>query len=231
MKEEKDKYPFYCNYCGEPVYPILPMIRHMEVEHAAEVHAGPGEYDPRRKRISKVMGAVGSATIVIAALLLVLVVGLDLNLIVLPCIAAASLLYVGCGLYETKGRKAGDEILMDLLVDCDICGKRIQFRDLSLHLEATHPEQHAAVKKVDDPIEWAIIGLMGMGGVGFVIAYSALSVSEDTHIAFVILFVASLAAVGIGTALTVLFGELVYRPRTRRLAKEWVDRHPGTKRE
>lgn len=227
---------FYCNYCGEPVTVGLSMFHHIDRCHAAEVYIGPGEYDPGRKKRSIVIGIVGTAVIAAATLLVAVAFGAEMGgdavtLLVLLSLGLALLLYVYCGFYETKWRKPGDEILMDLLVDCDICGIRLPFRDLETHTALNHPDEHAIEKRLDDPVQWVAVALLGIGFGGAAVLWLAGSFMVGAPEVLVILIVVSISAFVAAMVLLLLFDKLYRGPRVRRMAKEWDERNPNSRKE
>lgn len=227
--EADEKSQFYCNYCGEPVSVGVGMFDHMRAAHPTEMM-----YDTTRRTKSIMIGVVGTVIIVLVTVMTAFFFGAEMGedwttLFVIASVFLALVLYVGCGIYETRGMKPGDEVVMDLLTDCDVCGKRMQYRDLDSHVTFLHPEEHLAEKNVDAPIQWMTIAIMGSGYVGFGVSYI---LHYFTRVSDAILFIAitgSVAAAGLGTALLILHGEFIYRPRTRRLAKEWAEKHPRHK--
>ena len=238
MTEEKESKWLYCNYCGESLALGRGIYYHMLSEHPAEVHVGPGEFEPGRYQRSKrflVAGVLLTMAINIAFLLFL---GGRLNDITGPLWAFLFIgsiigIFVYSELYASKGVKPSEEIFLDLITICSTCGERVPYRDSFRHTEVYHPEEYQEDRRVYDRFGIVFIGIVisGFVGMGASLFFpddgSVWGISEQGRM----LFVVSLLAAVIGVVLGFVFQKYYHEPRTKRLAKEWAERHPSTKRE
>jgi hypothetical protein len=237
MTEEKESNWLYCNYCGESLLLGRGIYYHMLSEHPAEVHVGPGEFEPGRYQRSMRFLVAGLLLTMATNATFVLVFGGRLNDITGPLWAILFIgsilgIFVGSELYASKGVKSSEEIVQDLITICGTCGERVPYRDSFRHTEVYHPEEYQEDRQVYDRFGIVFIGVVISGFVGMGVSLffpddgSVWGISEQGRV----LFVVSLLVAVIGVIMGFVFQEYYHEPRTERLAKEWAERRPGSKR-
>lgn len=237
MKEEKGRYWAYCNYCGENVPFGEAGYNHVIREHAAQVHAGPGEFDPKRNKRADRVFLVGMALTVpihvsIIVLLSDLMHGIGFWLFITSFLTTTMGLFIFTELYKRRWRKSPEEILKELMVVCETCGARIPFKDLSQHTEVHHPEEYAVDRRVYDPFGKVFTALVfgGIGGMMLSLFFSDSDGDNFSREGWILLLV-SAAVLVTGVVMGYLFEKLYHEPRMKRLAREWDERHPGSRKE
>jgi putative flippase GtrA len=235
MKEEEDDdYGPFCNYCGKLVSIGLSAYKHVVEEHGAEVHTGPGGFDPERQSRSSLILYAGFGLTLAIHFVIMLLLWEQFDDMTGPLWAASFIgsivgTFIYSEFYARKGVRPESEIMEDLLVKCEICGTRVARRDIYRHSEVQHPDEHATERRVYDRVGIAIVALIVAGFAGMYVSYFL----EDGDLSgdWVVLFAASLATVVIGVALAYLFEKRYREPRMKRLAREWDERHPGSRKE
>ncbi len=230
MVREADGKWLFCNYCGEGLTFGREAYTHVVREHGEKVHVGPGDFDPGRKKRAIVFEAAGYALIIASMALYLFVINPEPDsvqaLTMISLVIAGMLgLSASSEVYSRKGEKKGEEIIMDLFVDCDICGRRMALRDSFAHTEAHHPEEHAKASTVYAPMAVIMLSLVILGFAGAFAAFLLYDEDILSNDAVILIGALSVLAIVVGVASGLLFERLYYLPRMERLSKEWSDRY------
>jgi len=234
MTEEKDRYWLYCNYCGESLPLGRGAYNHVVENHGAEVHVGPGEFDPGRRKRSMTIFLVGIGLILPTFAAIALLFGNRFDgttgsLYTATFIGLIVGTFIYSELYARKGVKSDGEILMDLDTVCDTCGARVSYRDSFHHTEVYHPEEYSFDRRVYEPFGIAFICLV-VGSIAGMLVSFFLGDWDGFSRDETILLVVSLSILVTALVVGYLFEKLFHLPRTKRLAEEWAKKHPSSKK-
>lgn len=230
MARDPDGEWLFCNYCGEPVDLWSSAYNHVALKHAAEVHVGPAEFDPGRKKKGLTIEWAGSIIIlaVFAALIIVLTPTMTTEIftvLIVGLFVSVAFVFIYADRYSKKYERPFDGIIADVHAVCDICGERMSFRDWLIHSKTYHPDELKAIRRMDIPMAVVMISLVVLGFGGLFVGMLVYDVEAELDGAALTLFIVSIMAIVLGLASGLLYDRFVFRPRTERMAREWSDVH------
>jgi len=220
----------YCNYCGESVS-FEYAYNHVVKFHEERIHLDPSTYHPKRRRRVLAVQISGSVIIMVslAAIILLLkdvMTGGDALIMIVCYVSALMALFAGGEYFVRRGEKPAMDIVMDMFIECDICGARVPMRDRQMHDEMNHPEEQRVVKRVYEPVAIVMFALIGIGFGGLLLII-ALGEADRLRDMWALIGIPVFSAfIAVGAILGALFEIKYHRPRLQKLRTEWSERHP-----